>query len=147
MTPSLKSLAPVVLVTALLAGCGGDELSEDEFRSEANAACKKYNDALTKVPGAQNVADIPKVLDATDPLLENLITDLEDIEAPGDQSEDFDRLIDNAKDARKTLAELRAAAQDKDQDELRKVALAAQKRDQAANRVAGDLGLAPCAES
>ena len=147
MTPSLKSIAPVVLVTALLAGCGGDELSEDEFRSETNAACKKYNDALTKVPNAQSVAEIPKVLNATDPLLETLISDLEDIEAPGDQSDDFDKLIDNAKDAKKTLGELRSAAQQRDEAELRKVALAAQQRERDTQRVARDLGVATCAAS
>jgi hypothetical protein len=144
-----KSPFAVILVAGAVAvaGCGDDQVSASELRDQANAACKTYNQKLAKVPDAKTVADIPKVLGQTQPLLDKLLADLKDIQAPDDLQSDYASFLKRADDSRKTLDQLRDAARARDGARLARVAQQAQSREADTDRVASRLGLATCAES
>lgn len=149
MTISPRLYAAAVLLGALLAaGCGGaDEPAAGEFRSQATAACERYNGALRGIAGAQSITEVTKVIDDADPLLRRLVADLEEIEAPDDLAAGYGRLIARAEDARRRLAGLRSAARAGDGARLRALGRRAQAADRETDRLARDLRLPACAKS
>lgn len=145
-TPSLKSLVAVAVSGGvLIAGCGNGNPSPAEFRSKANAACKRYGEKLAKVGNApQSVNDIPGLLDKTEPLLETEISELKDIDAPSGLQDDYDKFVSNVEDSKGTFSDLKSAAQDKDARKLQQIAQGAQKQAGESAALARKLKLDDC---
>ena len=127
-----------------MAGCGGDEPTEEEFRSQANAACENYNERLGEVDPAESLEEVPQFLESTEPLLDDLISDLRDIDAPDSVGEDYDRLVEGYGDVRDTIENVRNAAEDQDQAELQRIGESAQEQSTEVERLAGELGIERC---
>lgn len=127
-----------------MAGCGGDELSEEEFRSQANAACENYNERLGEVDPAESLEEVPQFLESTEPLLDDLISDLRDIDAPESVGDDYDRLVEGYGGVRDTIEDVRNAAEDQDQAELQRIGEGAQEQSAEVERLAGELGIERC---
>ncbi|MDQ3850080.1 MAG: hypothetical protein M3296_05635 [Actinomycetota bacterium] len=148
MGPSRKRLLGVAVSVAVLiiTGCGSEGISEAQFRTRANRVCKRYADSVKKVPDARTIADIPRTLDATAPLLARLVSDLKAIDAPDSVADEYADLIKRTERSQKTVVDLRTAALARDKARLRAVALDAQRRDKQYDRVATNLGLGTCTE-
>jgi hypothetical protein len=140
--------AAAVLAAALAAGCGGnDALSKDEFVKQGNAACAKYAAATKQIGDPKTIDDIPRLLDATVREFDTMIASLKDIQPPDDLSADYDKLVGTADDAKRSFADLKAAAESKDQTKLDAAAAKASATDKESDALATKLGLDGCAKS
>ena len=106
---TLAAAGAVALLSAVLVGCGGgeDTLTAKEFRSQANKLCKDA-DADTEKFGediSEKSSD-KEVTDAVDQTVERnneLVDDIDDLNAPDDLADDVDSMLDSVRDALKEL--------------------------------------------
>lgn len=92
-----QAIAGLLAIGALAAGCGGDELSEDEYREEIEAVVPPLLQDLQAVSGEASQQTTPEGvaegLGETETVLDTGVTDLEEIEPPEELSEPHDRLV------------------------------------------------------
>ena len=110
----LKMLVGVMLAAGLLAaGCGGDddEVSEADFQAAVAEACDTAAEALlSQTADLQALLQDPEAAEAyvTDeliPLFDDLQADLEAIEAPSGQADDYEELLALGQENRDTVAD------------------------------------------
>jgi hypothetical protein len=130
---------------ALLAACGGkDRLSAAEFRQQADAICAKYQAQLDAVESPSSVEEVPAWADKAIPIIENGNDELNDLEPPEEFEEDFDRALEINEENLEIARDIRAAAEDGDEDEVEKLLGEAGKNDEEGDRIATKLGLEDC---
>ena len=109
MTRTRICLATTMLaLTALLAGCGGDDaLTAKEFRSQANHLCTEADkDTEALGAGLSDTSSEKDVTDAIDKLVERnekLVKDIDALKAPESLADDVDEMLDSVKAALKKL--------------------------------------------
>ena len=146
-----KILTVLAAVSLIAAGCGDDEgggeaLSKDEFVKQANDVCKKYEAKAKELGDPQSLEELPEYADKAVALFDDQLGELKDLTPPEDMQEDYDALIATGEDAKKTIQDLKSAAQDKDEQEIQKISQDAEKRDQESDKLAADLGLTECSK-
>lgn len=105
---TLAPLGAAVLLSLVLAGCGGDDaLTAKEFRAQANKICKaadkdtdKLGDELGDSPSEKEfLAQIDKLVDRN----EEMVDDLAALKAPESLSDDLDDLVSEVRSALKKV--------------------------------------------
>jgi hypothetical protein len=105
-----RLLLTLVFASVALAGCGGgddDALSASEFKQQANAICKagskKLDTAAEKAFGGLGENEAPSdeamksfLEDDFKPNIKSQISDLRDLDGPGDVEADLDGILDDA---------------------------------------------------
>lgn len=108
LSRTLATAGAAVLVSTVLAGCGGDgTLSAKEFRSQANKLCADANkDTETygaKISQTSSDADVTKAIDRTVERNEKLVADIDALEAPKSMADDVDSMLASVRAGMKEL--------------------------------------------
>ncbi|MBA2348532.1 MAG: hypothetical protein H0V81_09590 [Solirubrobacterales bacterium] len=136
---------PVTLAACVaLAACGGDTLTADEYRKQADAICKDFDAKQKELPDPKSIADFGKLTDEAKPLIEDQIEQLRDLEAPDELKDQAEEAYDLLDQQVPKLDELKAAAKDNDTAKIQSVAESASKLSTQANAKAKEIGLTVC---
>ena len=139
-----RSLLFVLLAGVIAAGCGGGELTEQELRDQANEACREYAERVENVEPPKPDEDLGSAIDEAQPAIDDLHSDLDDLEPPAELEEPYDKFVQGVGAAGDRLGQFREAAEEDDQERLRKLVGEAAKAQRSANQAAQDLGLDEC---
>ena len=139
-----------LVVLALAAGCGGGGgLSKEEYRTQADAICARYSDALEKVQDeivrAESPEEQTKAIDRGVATVKKGIAELRDLDAPDDLDEDVDRWLDLNDENVENLEDLRDAVKEGDAEQAQEAAERGQETERKSDEVAREIGLDDCA--
>jgi len=129
----------------ILAGCGGGELSEQELREQANQACREYAERVEGFETPESPNDLSGALDEAEPAIDDLRSDLDDLQPPAELEERYSRVVQGVEDAGDRLGELREAAEAEDTERLSQLVTQAAEAQRSADQAAQELGLDACA--
>ena len=97
----LSLLLSLLALGVGLAACGGgDDVDKDAYIDKVNGAQEEFRTEAGKLNLANpdSASDFKSSLDSLDGLLDKLIGDLEDTEAPDEVSDEHDRLVKSLRD-------------------------------------------------
>jgi hypothetical protein len=160
-------IACVALGAGVLAGCGGSDssttagasgasgasggtpLSQDEFVSQANAACKEANDKINalKPPSSSDLSAVAPILAQEVAIFGDTVAKLTAITPPSDQQAQYDAWLSDIKGSVAQATELAAVAKTGDTAKAQALAQKLQTANDKANAGAKDLGLTECAKN
>jgi hypothetical protein len=137
----------------LAAACGGDgssRLSKSDFRSKADAICRKYEGQIAKatanVGGGAN--QIAETIDKALPLIRKGQGELRDLKPPEDLAGTYNRWLDQGDDQVSQAEKLRDAARANDAKAFRSALAQLQQIEKSQDKIGGDdLGFDDCAKS
>ena len=143
---AMKLAALAILSAATLAACGGgDRLSEDEFREQANGICAEYNEKIADLGNPTSPEDIPEYVERGIPIIEEGIAELRELNPPEEMEADFDRMLDETEKTIPAARQLSEAAADQDAEAVQEAISQGQESDAETDRIATELGLDECA--
>jgi hypothetical protein len=136
----------------LASGCGGDnggggELSQEEFRQQANSICEKYNDKIQAIDSPSSPEDIGSYVDEVVPLMQQGIAELRALHPPAEAQDDYDRMLDETEKGIPAAQQLGEAASNNDAAAVQRALKAGQAADATSDEIAKELGLTGCASS
>ena len=143
-----RVLGLALFFAALAAGCGGgggDGLSQEEFRQQADAICAKYDNKIQALGSPQSPADIPAYVQKGIPLLRQGIAELRALNPPADVEDDYNRMLNETAKAIPAAEKLADAAEKGDTAAVQEAIREGQQADQASDELATKLGLGRCA--
>ena len=136
-----------VVTTAACGGDGNDRLSQEEFQTQANAICQKYNDKLQALGSPSSPEEVGGFVDRVIPLLRQGLSELRALNPPADVEDDYDRMLDETEKAIPAAQKLADAAEKNDAAALQEALEAARDSDRASDEIARKLNLTGCASS
>jgi hypothetical protein len=153
LRPPLGSLALCVALIAALAGCGGGDdgnsgsqaLSQEDFVSQANAACEQAQSDEATLPRPTDLAGFATYAEQLQPIAEEAISKLSALTPPSDLQAQFDQYLDDQRTAAAKLEDLKAAALAGDKQQAQ--AISDEIDALPDNSEATAMGLSVCAES
>ncbi|HEV2821313.1 MAG TPA: hypothetical protein VGW11_12485 [Solirubrobacteraceae bacterium] len=137
------SILGVLVAGALAAGCGGDELTAQQLRDQANQACREYAERVANMEPAQ-ADDLEAAIDQAEPAIDELQSDLEDLEPPAELEERYNLVVEGIEAAGDRLGAIREAAEDEDAERLQRLVAEAAKAQDSADQAAQELGIEEC---
>ena len=144
-------LISTTIAIVLASGCGGDSggdrLSADEFRQQANAICEKYNEKIKAIDSPSSPEELDNSVDEVVPVMQQGIDELRGLEPPAESADDYDRMLDETEKAIPAARQLGEAAANNDPAAVQRALKAGQQADDASDEIATDLGLTGCASS
>ena len=143
----MRFVALLVLATVAWAGCGGDggeQLTREEYASQADAICKRYNDQVAALQRPANIEELADAADKSLPLLDDAIDELRDLRPPESQEQTVDEWLAQLELLREDLEDIRDRAEDNDQAGLQAVLPSAQQHNMRSNELATELGMSVC---
>jgi hypothetical protein len=143
-----RVLGLALFFAALAAGCGGgggDGLSQEEFRQQADAICEKYDKKIQALGSPQSPADIPAYVQKGIPLLRQGIAELRALNPPADVEDDYNRMLNETAKAIPAAEKLADAAEKGDTAAVQDAIREGQQADEASDELAAKLKLDRCA--
>jgi hypothetical protein len=145
------AVAALALAGALLAaGCGGDEggdeLSAEEFRQQADAICTEFEGKLDAVPPPSSPDDIERFVNEAVPIIEEGTNELNALDPPDEFQDEWDRVVEINEENLETIRAVRTALQDNDLAEAQRLMEEAGGNEEEADRLARDIGLTKCGQ-
>jgi len=141
------SIAALVGVLVLLAGCGGGgdtRLSREEFESQANAICAKYQKQLNALGTPSSVEEIPDLVEQALAILNKEVAEISALNPPTDMQTEFDAMIEASNNTKDAANDLSQAAKDGDQAAVQKALDEGNAASKKADQIATQLGLDSC---
>jgi hypothetical protein len=140
------------LAVVVGSGCGGDDaggdrLSADEFRQQANAICEKYDEKIQAIASPSSPAEIPEFISEGIPLLRQGIAELRALEPPADLEADYDHMLDETQKAIPAAQKLAEAAKKNDAEAVQEAIQEGEQADSASDELATKLQLDKCASN
>jgi predicted nuclease with TOPRIM domain len=139
-----RSLLVVLVAGGIVAGCGGGELSEQELRDQANQACREYAETVEGLETPEDPNDLGSAFDEAEPAIDDLRSDLEDLQPPAELEERYGQVVQGVEAAGDRLGQLREAAEAEDTERLQQLVGEAAGAQQEADQAAQELGLDAC---
>jgi len=140
-------VAALVGVLVLLAGCGGGgdtRLSREEFESQGNAICAKYQKQLNELGTPSSLDEIPDLVDKALVILNKEIDEIAALNPPEELQGDFDKMIAASDKTKAAADDLSSAAKAGDQAAVQKALEEGNAASAEADQLAGNLGLDSC---
>jgi hypothetical protein len=137
----------VVVVLVLLAGCGGGggkRLTRQQYASNADAICTKYNQQVKALQNPANLSELADVADKTIPILDNAIHDLRKLKPPKDEAKVAEQWISQVDGLKTDLEDIRDKAKSNDMQGVQAVVPRAQNHNARSNELATELGMTVC---
>ncbi len=138
----------LLFTIALVAGCGGggssERLTREDYASQADAICGKYNQQTKALANPSNLSDLADVADKTLPILDNALDDLHKLKPPADEQSTADDWLTAVEKLKGDLKEIRDKAKDKDIKGVQAVVPKASEHNAKANKLATQLGMTVC---
>ena len=138
------ALAVLLALAALVAGCGEDKPSKQEYITKLDKVCKESNDKVQKIKSPRTVKEIGTFTRKARPILEDSIKDAEDLELPEEQGDEFEDYVSDSKKSLSELDELEKAADSGSTPEVRKVFTKITQENRKRDQQARKLGLKQC---
>jgi hypothetical protein len=136
-----------------LAACGGggggggsQSLSADEFRQQADAICKQYEDKLSELGSPSSLADLGDFIDKAVPIIAEGNNKLAELEAPDDLSGDWDRAMELQDENLQVARDLQKAIHDNDTARVQELVSKLDTTDAESTRLARNVGLENCGQ-
>jgi hypothetical protein len=108
-------IVTVLALLPLLVACsGGDALSKQEFIRQADAICNEFDDKLADARPPTTIEGIKDFAQQTQDLMSDALSQLRELEPPGDDRETVDAMLSNLERVTSLLPELADAAQQQD---------------------------------
>ncbi len=149
MLPRVRRLALVIALALGSAGCGGEgggeRLTAQEFRDQANRICTDLDKELEGLGDPGSLDELSTQLEAGREIFEDALGQLRGLRPPEDLQADYDRLLATGDDALEALSSMQEAAEDGDAEEVQQIATEAEREDQTSDEIAQGLGLDACA--
>jgi hypothetical protein len=146
-------LAIVTGAAALfLAACGGggggsgQSLSAEEFRQQADAICKQYEDKLNELGAPSSLDDLGNFVDKAVPIIEEGNNELSKLEPPEDLSGDWDRAMELQDQNLQVTRDLQQAIHDNDTARIQDLVSQLDATDAESTRLARKVGLENCGQ-
>jgi hypothetical protein len=132
----------------LLASCGGDGdgLSREEFVAEADAICAEYDQRVQEIEQPQGLDDVERYADEAQPVIEEGMTELRELEPPEELQDDWNAFISSSEESLDFLDELREAGAAGDPERIQEIAQEVSAVNDEANGIARELGLEDCGD-
>lgn len=134
----------LVLFVAACGGGGGARLSEEEFQSQANAICAKYQKQLNALGSPTSIEEIPDLVDQALEILNKEVDEIAALNPPEDLQSDFDKMIAASDKTKAAADDLSAAAKSGDQAAVQKALEEGNAASKEADQLATNLGLTEC---
>ena len=141
--------ALVGVLVLLITACGGGEarLSKEEFQSQANAICAKYQQQLNALRSPTSLEEIPDLVEQALAILNKEVDEIRALSPPEELQSDFDKLLAASDRTKTAAADLSSAAKSGDQAAVQKALDEGNAASKEADDLAGNLGLNECANT
>jgi hypothetical protein len=133
----------VLLVTAC-GGGGGARLSKQEFQSQANAICAKYEKQLRALGSPSSIEEVPDLVDQALEILNKEVDEVAALNPPEELQSDFDKMLAASDKTKAAADDLSAAARAGDQAAMQKALEEGNGASEEADTLATNLGLTEC---
>ena len=136
----------------LAAGCGGDgggggeALSPEEFRQEADRICAEFEGRLNDVEPPSSPDDIQRFVNEAVPIIEDGTEQLNSLEPPSEFQDEWDRITEINDENLDTIRAVRDALENEDLEEATRLMEEAGSSEAEADKLARDLGLTKCGQ-
>jgi DNA-binding NtrC family response regulator len=146
----MRGLVAVLVGVLVLvaAGCGGGgsdtRLSREEFESQANAICAKYQKQLDAIGTPSSVEEIPDLVEQALAILNKEVAEIAALNPPADMQTEFDAMIEASNNTKAAANDLSQAAKDGDQAAVQKALDEGNAASKKADQIATQLGLDSC---
>jgi hypothetical protein len=127
-------------------GGGGDRLTRAELATRANAICQEFEQKIEALGSPTSIDEIESFADRSAEIAREGRDELRELEPPEELESDYDRLVDTLDEAIEDIERIGEAASDGDEAEVQRIANEADRKDEASDRLANDLGLNDCAQ-
>jgi hypothetical protein len=146
MRGAVAALVGVLVLLPIACGGGGSgaRLSREEFESQANAICDKYQQQLHQLKSPTSLEEIPDFVDQALAILNKEVDEIAALNPPADLQTEFDALIAASNNTRKAADDLSQAAKDGDQAAVQKALSEGGAASKKADQIATQLGLDSC---
>jgi hypothetical protein len=146
MRGAVAALVGVLILLATACGGGGSDarLSREEFESQANAICDKYQTQLNKLKSPTSLEEIPDFVDHALAILNKEVAEITALNPPADLQTEFDAMIAASNDTKAAADDLSQAARDGDQAAVQKALDEGNAASKKADQIATQLGLDSC---
>jgi hypothetical protein len=139
----------LLVAVVLAAGCGGGgssgkELTREEYASQADAICGKYNEQTKALENPESLSDLADVADKTLPILDNALGDLRKLNPPASEESTANEWLDAIEQLKGDLKEIRDKAKSNDMKGVQAVVPKATEHNSRANQLATELGMKVC---
>ena len=148
-----SGLAVVAGAAALfLAACGGggggsaQSLTAEEFRQQADAICKQYEDKLSELGSPSSLDDLGTFIDEAVPIIEEGNNKLSELEPPDDLSGDWGRAMELQDQNLQVARDLQKAIHDNDTAGIQELVSQLDATDAESTRLARKVGLEDCGQ-
>jgi hypothetical protein len=133
----------------VLGGCGGgngggEEMTADEFRQEADAICAEFEGRLDDLGRPESLDDLQNFVSEAVPIIEEGNAQLQELNPPDELQEQWDRAMEINNEQLETVRDLREAVEDGDQARAQELIEAGNEANTEADQLAADLGLEDC---
>jgi hypothetical protein len=142
----VAALVGVLVLLATACGGGGNDarLSMEEFESQANAICGKYQTQLNQLKSPTSLEEIPDFVDHALAILNKEVAEITALNPPADLQTEFDAMIAASNDTKAAADDLSQAARDGDQAAVQKALDEGNAASKKADQIATQLGLDSC---
>jgi hypothetical protein len=146
MRGGVAALVGVLVLLATACGGGGNDarLSREEFESQANAICDKYQTQLNQLKSPTSLEEIPDFVDHALAILNKEVAEITALNPPADLQTEFDAMIAASNDTKAAADDLSQAARDGDQAAVQKALDEGNAASKKADQIATQLGLDSC---
>ena len=144
MRGAAAALVGVLVLFATACGGGGARLSTEEFQSQANAICAKYQKQLNALGSPTSIEEIPDLVDQALEILNKEVDEIAALNPPEDLQSDFDKMIAASDKTKAAADDLSTAAKSGDQAAVQKALEEGNAASDEADQLATNLGLTEC---
>jgi hypothetical protein len=148
MGPVVRPFATAVLVLGLLAGCGGggggDRLSTEDFRQQADAICAEFEGRLDALEPPASAEDLGRFVREAIPIIEEGNAELNALNPPEEFEARWNRAMEINDANLETVRELRDAIQEGNNARAQELFQEVGANEDEVNGIARELGLMNC---
>jgi hypothetical protein len=145
MRGAVAALVGVFVLLATACGGGSDaRLSKEEFQSQANAICAKYQKQLGELKSPTSLEEIPDFVDQALAILNKEVDEFSALNPPEELQSQFDQLIAASDKTKAAADDLSEAAKSGDQAAVHQALDEGNTASKQADELAGELGLDSC---
>jgi hypothetical protein len=145
----IRGVIAISAAALVLGGCGGgngggEEMTADEFRQEADAICAEFEGRLDDLGRPESLDDLQNFVSEAVPIIEEGNAQLQELNPPDELQEQWDRAMEINNEQLETVRDLREAVEDGDQARAQELIEAGNEANTEADQLAADLGLEDC---
>ena len=144
MLGAVAALMGVLVLSVTACDGGGGRLSKEDFQSQANAICAKYEKQLRSLGSPSSIDELPDLVDQALEILNKEVAEVAALNPPEELQSDFDKMLAATNKTKEAADDLSTAAKAGDQAGLQKALEEGNAASKEADAFATNLGLTEC---